>query len=350
MSTLIMPADSLELDLRRKGKSISGPVTTMRSGEGRYAIAGWVFAYHIPVATNIREPVSTLVVLPKGWPGPRLEGVVFRDAIGAARQWAIHHCPTAQAAPREPPDEIGETLLTRIRTLRRQGEWYLITASNNYEENEVGHQLFRIKPSSRPRPKAIYRRCTGPSDLLAEVLPAWRLSAGQAHRSYFDSFLARNRPLVESAFAQFLGKLAVSRYLAAPRPSTDAYFVRDEWKQELRFEGDTPKARSLADEYKRQTGGAPGEGVEHRAGDFRAEWLSGDDEISIQGPVSRGEQRVLLARYGFASRGSEYIKRWLPPSNLRPPARVAAIASAVWTRARNVVDKLAAGDGSCGEG
>lgn len=343
MNPLVMPADMLARELTRQGKSISGPVTTMRTGEGRYVIAGWVFAYHIPVATNVREPVSTLVVVgPKGLPGPRLEGVVFRHAVSVARQWAIFHAPIEGAPPREPPDEIRETLLFRIRTLRREADWYVISASNNHEENEVGHRLFRIKPSAGSQPVVLYRRATGPVDLLAQVLPEWRLSVGPAVGPYLETFLVRNRAKVHSALARALAHLAVRRYLAAPWPPPAPCFVRDHWKQELRFEGDTANAQALAQEYRRQTGREPGEGIEHRVGDFRAEWLFGDDEISIQGPVVRADQRILLARYGFAQRGSEHIQRWLPARSRRSAAKSGSVASAIWTRARNAVDKLAA--------
>jgi hypothetical protein len=193
-------------------------------------------------------------------------------------------------------------------------------------------------------PRAAYRKATASSDLLAELLPAWRLTLRMVPRDYFDRFLVRNGPRVEAAFGRLLGQIAVRRYLAARWPPDDAYFLRHQWKQELRFEGNTAKARALAQEYKRQTNHEPGEGVEHRAGEFRAEWLSGDDEVSIQGPVTLAVQRMLLARYGFARRGSEHVQAWLPGDRLRAGQRGGRAAIAVWTRATHAVDKLASGD------
>jgi hypothetical protein len=193
-------------------------------------------------------------------------------------------------------------------------------------------------------PRPTYRKATGSAELLAELLPAWRLTLQRVPRDYFDRFLVRHRLRVEAAFGHLLGQIAVRRYLAARWPPDDAYFVRDQWKQELRFEGDTPRARTLAQEYTRQTEHEPGEGVEHRAGEFRAEWLSGDDEVSIQGPVNLADQRLLLARHGFARRGSEHVQAWLPPDRMGTGRRVARAAIAVWTRATHAVDKLASGD------
>jgi hypothetical protein len=163
-------------------------------------------------------------------------------------------------------------------------------------------------------------------------------------REYFDHFLMRNRARLEAVFGQMLGQIAVQRYLAARWPPEDACFVRFQWKQELRFEGNTARARALAQEYRRQTKHDPGEGIEHRAGDFRAEWLAGDDEVSIEGPVTIAEQRILLARYRFARRGSDHVPSWLPPNRQRTSQRVGSTALSVWTRAVRVVDKLASGD------
>ena len=188
------------------------------------------------------------------------------------------------------------------------------------------------------------RKATGSSDLLAELLPAWRLTLQNIPREYFDHFLIRHRARLEAAFGQALGQLAVQRYLAGRWPPDEAYFVRFQWKQELRFEGDTARARALAQEYRRQTKHEPGEGIEHRVGDFRAEWLAGDDEVSIQGPVTIAEQRILLARYRFARRGSDHVQSWLPPDRQKTRQRVGSIALSVWTRAVHVVDKLASGD------
>lgn len=84
--------------------------------------------------------------------------------------------------------------------------------------------------------------------------------------------------------------------------------------------------------------------IEHRVGDFRAEWLAGDDEVSIQGPVTIAEQRILLARYRVARRGSDHVQSWLPPDRQKTRQRVGSIALSVWTRAVHVVDKLASGD------
>jgi hypothetical protein len=155
----------------------------------------------------------------------------------------------------------------------------------------------------------------------------------------------RNRPRVEAAFGHLLRQIAVRRYLAARWPPDDAYFLRHQWKQELRFEGNTAKARALAQEYKRQTNARARRGhVEHRAGAFRAEWLTGDDEVSIQGPVTLAVQRILLARYGFARRGSEHVQAWLPGDRLRTGQRGGRVAIAVWTRAIHAVDKLASDD------
>jgi hypothetical protein len=190
----------------------------------------------------------------------------------------------------------------------------------------------------------IYRKATGSSDLLAELLPAWRLASQEVLREYFDDFLARNRARVEAAFGQLLRQIAVQRYLAARWPPNDAFFVRFRWKQELRFEGNTARARALAQEYRRQTGREPAEGVEHRVGDFRAEWLAGDDEVSIQGPVTTAEQRILLARYRFARRGSEHVQGWLPADRQSKGPRAGTVALAVWTRAIHVVHKLASRD------
>ncbi len=186
-----------------------------------------------------------------------------------------------------------------------------------------------------------YRKATGSSDLLAELLPAWRLTLRMIPPEYFDDFLVRNRARVEAVFGQLLGQIAVRRYLAARWPPDDAFFVRFQWKQELRFEGNTARAHALAQAYRCQTMHEPGEGVEHRAGDFRAEWLSGDDEVSIQGPVTIAAQRILLARYRFARRGSEHVQAWLPATGQRTWQRVGMVALSVWTRAVHVVDKLA---------
>lgn len=188
------------------------------------------------------------------------------------------------------------------------------------------------------------RSATGPSDLLAQLLPAWRLTMRTVPRDYFDRFLTRHRPRVEAAFGRLLAQIAMRRYLAARWPPDDAYFLRDQWKQELRFEGNTPKAQALAREYRRQTGHEPGEGVEHRAGAFRAEWLSGDHEVSIQGPVTAAEQRILLARYRFARRGSEHVQAWMPAAGQRAGPRAGRAAIAVWSRATHAVDRLASGD------
>ncbi len=195
--------------------------------------------------------------------------------------------------------------------------------------------------SSLPRSD---RKATGSSDLLAELQPAWRLTLQSIPREYFDHFLIRHRARLEAAFGQVLGQLAVQRYMAERWPPDDAYSVRFQWKQELRFEGDTARARALAQEYRRQTKHEPGEGIEHRVGDFRAEWLAGDDEVSIQGPVTIAEQRILLARYRFARRGSDHVQSWLPPDRQKTRPRVGRIALSVWTRAVHVVDKLASGD------
>lgn len=188
------------------------------------------------------------------------------------------------------------------------------------------------------------RKATGSSDLLAELLPAWRLTLQNIPREYFDHFVVRNRARLAAAFGKVLGQLAVQRYLAGRWPPDDAYFVRFQWKQELRFEGDTARARALAQEYRRQTQHEPGEGIEHRVGDFRAEWLAGDDEVSIQGPVTIAEQRILLARYRFVRRGSDHVQSWLPPDRQKTRQRVGRTALSVWTRAVHVVDKLASSD------
>ena len=83
------------------------------------------------------------------------------------------------------------------------------------------------------------RKATGSSDLLAELLPAWRLTLQNIPREYFDHFLIRHRARLEAAFGQALGQLAVQRYLAGRWPPP-------EWKLELRFEGDMARARALA--------------------------------------------------------------------------------------------------------
>jgi hypothetical protein len=193
-----------------------------------------------------------------------------------------------------------------------------------------------------PAPSRIDRKATGSLDLLAQLLPAWRQTLRVVSRDYFDRFLVRNRPRVEAIFGHLLAQIAVRRYLAARWPPDDAYFLRFQWKQELRFEGNTARARALAQEYRRQTTHEPGEGIEHHTGEFRAEWLTGDDEVSIQGPVTRAEQRTLLARYGFARRGSEHVQARLPADRTGPRAGRAAIAA--WTRGTHAVDKLASGD------